>query len=85
MESAAGYSTWMWGTEACLFYDREIFKMLSDGMFFWRLSYQYLSNWRNLHVDGFEGYIWNRAELPKPQGYRIRLAVSKKVTRWNGE
>jgi hypothetical protein len=26
-----------------------------------------------LHVDGFEGALWNRQGLPERQGYRIKF------------
>lgn len=60
------YSTYLQGPNA-LFFDREIIENLKDNMFWFRMSYQYRSLWRNLRIDGFEGYIWNRQELPKYQ------------------
>ena len=68
----SGYKTWVCGTNA-IFYDKEIVSMLKDNMFWWRMSYRYQSVWRNLHIDGFEGYLWNRHELPKHQGFRYNF------------
>jgi hypothetical protein len=67
------YATYICGTQA-VFYDTEVLKSLKNSMlFWWRLSYRYQSLWRVLHIDGFEGYLWNRSELPKHQGYQIQF------------
>ncbi len=69
-----GYRTYVVGADS-IFYDAEFVKTLKAGMdtmFWWRMGYNYQSIWRNLHIDGFEGYLWNRRELPAQQtGYRI--------------
>lgn len=59
--------TYILGKNA-IFFDRNVVNSLKDNMFWWRMSYRYQSIWRNLHIDGFEGYIWNRRELPRSQG-----------------
>ena len=61
-----GYSTYIWGTDA-IFYDAEFAKSLKDHLVWWRMSYRYVSIWRNLHIDGFEGYLWS-PRLPRPTG-----------------
>ncbi len=62
----------MQGADAIL-YDRTLLNSLKDNLFWWRMSYQYWSLWRNLHIDGFEGYIWNRSEFPKYQGVHYKF------------
>lgn len=37
-----------------MYYDREIIKSLKLSMVWWYMSWAYRSNWRVLHVDGFE-------------------------------
>ena len=62
------YSTYVSGTQAVYFDWPALQRMRSDSMFWWRMSYKYASNWRILHIDGFEGYLWNRKGLPGHQG-----------------
>lgn len=69
-----GYATYIYGGNAI--YDARIMKSLKEnlsGLFWWRMSFCYASVWRNLHIDGFEGYIYNRSELPRRQGYHIKF------------
>ena len=68
----SAYKTYVMGTNAVHF-DIELLKSLSDSMFWWRMSYRYRSIWRTLHIDGLEGYIWNRRELPKHQGMKYQF------------
>jgi hypothetical protein len=68
----SGYETYIMGTNA-IYFDKEVLKTLKDSMFWWRLSYRYQSIWRVLHIDGLEGYLWNRAGLPQYQGVRYQF------------
>jgi hypothetical protein len=45
--------TYIMGKES-IYFDREILEHLRDDMFWWKLSWRYRSNWRVLHIDGFE-------------------------------
>ena len=62
----SAYRTYIWGLDA-LFFDSNIIELLKDHLFWWRMSYIYVSIWRNLHIDGFEGYLWS-PRLPRPTG-----------------
>lgn len=46
--------SYVMGTNA-VFFDPEFVKKLRDTMFCWKLFWSYQSNWRVLHIDGFEG------------------------------
>ena len=61
--------TYVMGTNA-IFYDLELLKTLRDNMFWWKLLWVYRSNWRVLHIDGFEGPLY---PLPVSTGYKIKL------------
>lgn len=40
-----------------IYYDRDIVKMFKrECDMFWKLAWVYRSNWRVLHIDGFDGY-----------------------------
>lgn len=47
------YSTYIMGENAILF-DRGFLDSMRDNMFWWKISWVYRSNWRVLHIDGFE-------------------------------
>jgi hypothetical protein len=56
-----------------MYYDPDYFNWFSDlSMFWWRQSYRYASNWRILHVDNLEGYIFGR-NLPVSTGKQIKF------------
>lgn len=61
--------TYVMGTNAIL-YDLEFLKILRDNMFWWKLSWVYRSNWRVLHIDGFEGPTH---PLPVNRGQQIKF------------
>jgi hypothetical protein len=58
----SGYATYVIGREA--FFSDDILDAAMNMQDWrwsgWRMSYNYQSLWRNLHVDGFEGYLWNQ-------------------------
>ncbi len=56
-----------------VFFDRELIENLKDNLFWWRLSFVYRSNWRVLHVDRFEGCIFNPGHLPWHAGERVQF------------
>jgi hypothetical protein len=57
-----------------MYYDPQFFKeFLRSTMFFWRESYIYASCWRNLHIDGFEGRIFARHDLPVSSGKKLQF------------
>lgn len=56
-----------------MYYDPDFFKWFSDlSMFWWRQSFYYRSNWRVLHIDGAEGFIFSR-NLPVSSGRKIQF------------
>ena len=56
-----------------MYYDPDFFKdFMRTTMVFWRMSYRYTSNWRMLHVDGLEGFIFGR-NLPVSTGKQIKF------------
>ena len=56
-----------------MYYDPDFFKdFMRTTMVFWRMSYRYTSNWRMLHVDGLEGFIFGR-NLPVSTGKPIKF------------
>jgi hypothetical protein len=51
-----------------MYFDKDIVEYLKDvDMFWWRISWVYRSNWRILHIDGFEG------------GRRIPISMRKSI------
>lgn len=65
-------NTYLFGRNA-IYFDVRLLDSLQDNLFWWRLSYRYSSSWRNLHVDGFEGYIWSQCKLPTPQNIHYQF------------
>jgi hypothetical protein len=53
-------------------YDEETLKFLQPSWFWWRLSWNYQSNWRVLHIDGLEGFVFT-PKLPASRGERIKF------------
>lgn len=44
------------GTDAAIMFDRDLVENLKSSMsIWWKMSWRYYSNWRVLHIDGFEG------------------------------
>lgn len=70
------YSTYITGENA-VFFDSELIERLKDNMFWWRMSFIYHSNWRVLHVDGFEDYIFGGRPLPTNMGERVQFFTYK--------
>jgi hypothetical protein len=69
----SAYRTYIMGSDA-VYFDPELIKSLKDNnMFWWRLSYVYRSNWRVLHVDGLEGYVFGGHPLPSNLGERVQF------------
>jgi hypothetical protein len=58
------YQTYIMGKDT-IYFDKEILESLKDNMFWWRLSWHYRSNWRVLHIDGFETGI----KIPMNMGH----------------
>ncbi len=58
-----------------LFTDPELLSIgeAMSGMFWWRQSYRYRSNWRTLHVDGLEGDIFGNRDLPSCGGEKFQF------------
>lgn len=50
------YSTYVQGRNAILFDAKLVDWMKRELSMFWALTWVYHSNWRVLHVDGFDGY-----------------------------
>ena len=51
----SAYKTYVMGKDA-IFFDRDLLENLKSSMcIFWKMSWRYYSNWRVLHIDGFEG------------------------------
>jgi hypothetical protein len=49
------HNTYVMGRNA-VFFDLELLENLKSQMsIWWKMSWRYHSNWRNLHIDGFEG------------------------------
>jgi hypothetical protein len=56
-----------------IYYDPQFLKeFIGSTMFFWRMSYRYTSNWRILHIDGLEGFIFG-TNLPVSTGKPIKF------------
>lgn len=70
-----GYRTYIFGEEAQILFDRELLANLKDDMFWWRLSWVYRSNWRVLHIDGFE----TGPKIPAYLGY-TRIFFNYEIT-----
>ena len=49
-----------------IYFDREMLNSLKFSNFWWKMTWVYRSNWRVLHIDGFEPFI-----PPLPRGQRI--------------
>jgi hypothetical protein len=55
------------------YYDAEVVRDLFKNHHFWgRFNWYYRSNWRVLHIDGMEGYVFS-PKLPVSQGKQIQL------------
>jgi hypothetical protein len=54
-------------------YDEQTLEFLKDSTnFWWRISWNYQSNWRVLHVDGLEGFVYS-PKLPVSTGKPIKF------------
>jgi hypothetical protein len=63
-----------------MYYDPLFFKeFMRMSMFWWRQGYRYQSNWRVLHVDGMEGYIFSGVKLPQSTGKSIKFFSYKET------
>ena len=62
-------NTYLVGQQA--FFDQTTLRMAQEQMFtgLWRLGWVYRSNWRVLHIDGFEA----GSSLPESKGHRIQF------------
>jgi hypothetical protein len=61
-------STYVLDSEA-IFFNRELMKSFKEEAgWLWKLSWVYRSNWRVLHIDGFEG--GRRLPVGSPVKYR---------------
>ena len=55
------------------YYDAEVVRDLFKSHHFWgRMSWYYRSNWRILHIDGMEGYVFS-PKLPVSSGKKIQF------------
>lgn len=75
------YRTYISGANA-MFYDNELIESLKDNMWLWKLTHQYRSNWRVLHIDGIEGYPSFRAlpsHIGEPIKFHYRYLTSKET------
>jgi hypothetical protein len=55
------------------YYDAAVIEQLFKSHHFWgRYSWYYRSNWRVLHIDGMEGYVFS-PNLPTAQGNSIKF------------
>jgi hypothetical protein len=72
MITSKGYNTYVLGERA--FYTSAMLEQLQENIS--AFGRCYISNWRILHIDGFEdGYIF----LPERGGYDIHFTWSQKV------
>lgn len=67
MTEAAGYRTYIMGTDAITLFDTDFLKTLKP------YQWLYISNWRVLHIDGFEGGYY--ALLPRQSIHKMQLSM----------
>lgn len=64
---STGYATYVVGADS--FFDKDLLSTFTRNFKWTVMRASYSSNWRVLHVDGFEGYSY----LPKPKGRLIHF------------